>query len=119
MARVGVALHYIEELEGGAAERYCVQSHGFDVPAGATLRQVSVVNAAGDEHCVPLDVGALRLRCPHCGKQTRPHELAELDHAIALYSAHLVETHFEILEAGRDMIRAHGGRAGHDAWTRL
>lgn len=60
------------------------------------------------------------LTCVHCGQETREHEMNmdEIAVATAAYLAHLVESHWELLEFGRAQ-RLATGVPVNDAWTRL
>jgi hypothetical protein len=60
------------------------------------------------------------LSCKYCGESTRQHDLTEEDMAMmcAAYVAHLVESHWDILELGR-AARLASGVPINDAWTRL
>jgi len=56
------------------------------------------------------------IACGHCGGATRLRPPEDLEHAVALYVAHLVESHWDLLEEGRTIAK---DREGHTAWTRL
>jgi hypothetical protein len=60
------------------------------------------------------------LTCKFCGETTRIHRFTQQDLAVlcAAYVAHLVESHWDMLEKGRQM-RADAGLPVNDAWTRL
>ena len=62
----------------------------------------------------------LRLACPFCGEVARPRPVSETGLAglISLYLAHLVESHWDVLERAREQRQA-AGVPVNDAWTRL
>lgn len=62
------------------------------------------------------DESLVSIACRHCDGSTRLRPREDLEAAVALYVAHLVESHWDLLEEGRELVK---DRAGHTAWTRL
>jgi len=62
----------------------------------------------------------MKLTCPFCGQTGRRHAITPEDLAMmsAAYVAHLVESHWDMLEKGREQ-RLATGVSVNDAWTRL
>lgn len=61
----------------------------------------------------------IEITCAFCGQQKRvPLSPEGVMSGMAAYIAHLIESHWDMLEHGRDQ-RADAGVPVNDAWTRI
>lgn len=84
--------------------------------AGALPGIASAGAAAGKAELVKV----IEVGCPYCPEVRRKDRLTRdgIRMAMTAYVAHLVESHWDMLEEGRRM-RLATGRAIDDSWTRL